>query len=100
MSERLLTPVLTLRQAAELCNRKPSTVLDWVARGVWEKGKQYSKPRGAGRLYLRDGILSWINQQQPTPEPVPVQTHPKSTVNIALTPGVAAALEEQWAAAS
>lgn len=58
---RLLPYYLTKEEAAQLIRRSPRTMQNYCDTGVLVRGTHWVKAHGGPRLFLRDGILAWLD---------------------------------------
>ena len=89
---RLLPYTLTKAEAAALVRKSPRTVDEWCRANIWKRGVHYTVPHGRRRLFLRDGVLAWLEERDRRDRPArPVRTG----VNLKRSPELAAALERE-----
>ena len=91
---RLLPFYLTKDEVAHLLRVAPRTVQNYCDNGVLVRGTHWVKPRGGPRLFLRDGILAWLDADVPPMRP----RRRACRVDLAArSPELAAALEREMA---
>lgn len=94
---RLLPFYMTLEETASLVRRSERSVQDYCHAGVWRRGKEWIKPAGGPRLYLRDAILKWMESERPDVEKL-IQARRRKPVcrgDLSRSPALAAALERE-----
>jgi hypothetical protein len=93
---QLLPCYLTEQEAAALCRRTSRTIREWVKAGRLQCGVHWVCPGGARRLYLRDRLIAWIEQQVNHWEaiPEPTEKRGRSGFNLTRSPALAEMLED------
>ena len=94
---RLLHYYLTIEEVASLVRRSIRSVQSYCKLGEWQRGTHWIKPNGGPKLFLRDGILRWLEEERPDVEKVVERRRRKPTcrANLRRSPGVAAAYSRE-----